>query len=62
MQESFSENQKGDIHEAMDIPVCTTSLRYTYTPLALRMPGTYKFNVGVQGGGRYRRQWAHVFP
>lgn len=55
MQESFSESQEGDIHEAMDVPVCTVSHRCTYAPLALRMPGTYRFNQGVQGEGRCRK-------
>lgn len=62
MKESFSESWEEDIHEAMDVPVCTISYRCTYAPLALRMPVMYRFNVGVQGGGRHRRHWAHLVP
>lgn len=50
MQECFSERHGGDVHEAVDIPVCTTLHRYTYAPLALRMPGIYGLNVGIQEG------------
>lgn len=48
MQKCFSERQEGDVHEAIDIPVCTALHRCTYAPLALRMPEIYRFNVGTQ--------------